>query len=140
MSYATSRPTVPTAMLLAVLVALTAFLAFAALAGAGPIGPYPSGSLTPKDFKIGCLGSGGGLQEHKGPDGVIKKSVCTHNSITTSECDWVKKTCTDMPLEPTSGEVGRVPVDGALLDDAPATQPGFGVVAPATGGVLDRAP
>ena len=130
----TTGPTLAAALALA----LAAFFALTALVGAEKI-TYPSGTTTPKAFRDACLATNGGiLTEHKAADGTIKKSSCYHDAKQSSSCDWVEKTCTDTWLEPTSGGVGRVPVDGVLVDDAAgATQPGsvfVGVAAPTNGG------
>lgn len=142
MIHTTTRPTVPTALLLGLLLALTAFFALAALASAENNAPYRP-NFTPAAFGKACLDSNGILTEFTGADGVIKESFCVHDGKKSSECDWIAKTCTDF-LETTTGGVARPPVDGVLLDDSPGTtQPGFGgVAAPPRGGgaVLDAGP
>jgi hypothetical protein len=138
MSYTTTRPTAPTTMLLALLVAFTAFFALAALTSAKDTITYPTPkTLTPKNFADGCNAvKGSELIEMTDASGKITSSSCTIDGG-VHECNWVEKTCTDSPPhEPTSGGVGRVPVDGVLVDDTPATQPGLGfggVAAPPTG-------
>jgi hypothetical protein len=50
---------------------------------------------------------------------VVTKSNCQHNLKKTSECDWIKKTCTDYLLEPGIGGIGGGPVDDVVLDGGP---------------------
>jgi hypothetical protein len=126
-------------MLLAVLVALTAFLAFTTLASATvtqPAGPYD-----PNGFAASCAQSPGGVPtEDVTESGAVLVSYCSFPDGSENSCNWITGICTYSYVPEPSGEVGRLPVEGGLLDDAPATRPGFGVAAPSIGGVLDRTP
>jgi hypothetical protein len=115
---------------------LAAFFALASLAGAAPIATYPSGNLTPAAFGKACLDGKGILTEYKQGGVTITKSTCYHDKKKSSECDWIKKTCSDYFVPaPTTGVQG-FPSGGGLSGGSPgATRGGVADVAPTGGGV-----
>jgi hypothetical protein len=143
MIHATSRPTVPTTLLLALLLAVTALVAGAALVSAETV-IYSSATGTPASFAKKCERADGVLVEEEGANGGIAKSTCYTDGNIKSECNWgtmiCKQTFPDLVPGIEGGGVGG-PVDGELLDDTPHRPTVGDVAAPSTGGgVFDRAP